>query len=160
MDPATIPQISCPHCASQMPETAAFCPGCGRALRTPERAQGRVGVFPEPIAGALAYITLIPAILFVFLEPYKQNRFVRFHSIQCLLFWAVSIVAAIALRLAGMLLYIVPVLGPLLLLVLWTVVGLAAFVVWLVLVVKAFQGEMFELPLIGDYAARQAAPAP
>jgi len=60
------------------------------------------------------------------------------------------------LKLAGLVLFIIPVLGPLLVLLVSTVVGLAAVVIWLVLVVKAFQGEMFQLPFLGDFAARQA----
>src|SRR5690242_12854170 len=90
---ATIPlPISCPACEVRMPEAAAFCPGCGRrmiALPTPEvPAKGKVGLLAENIAGALAYFTLIPAIVFLVREPYRRNRFVRFHSVQCLLVWA------------------------------------------------------------------------
>jgi uncharacterized membrane protein len=62
----------------------------------------------------------------------------------------------IALKLAGLLLFIIPVLGPLLVLVVSTVAGLAAVAIWLVLVVKAFQGVMFKLPLLGDFAAQHA----
>jgi uncharacterized membrane protein len=51
-------------------------------------------------------------------------------------------------------LFIIPVLGPLLVLLVSMVVVLAAVVIWLVLVVKAFQGEMFKLPWLGDFAAR------
>lgn len=156
MDQTNIPLTSCPHCAAQMPETAAFCPGCGRRMQTEARAQGKVGAFPEPIAGALAYFTFIPAIVFLVLEPYKRNRFVRFHSVQCLLLWGAGILVAIALKLAGLLLFIIPVLGPLLVLLISTVVGLAAVVIWLVLLVKALQGEMFQLPLLGDFAAQRA----
>jgi uncharacterized membrane protein len=163
--------MTCPHCAAQMPATAAFCPGCGRPMlgqsmpeqpipgepmQTEARAQGRVGALPENIAGALAYFTFVPAVVFLVLDPYKKNRFVRFHSVQCLLLWAASGLFAIALKLASVVLFIIPVLGPLLVYLVSTVVGLAAFVIWVVLVVKAFQGEMFKLPLLGDFAAQQA----
>lgn len=156
MDLTNVRLTACPHCAAQMPETAAFCPGCGRAMQTEARAHGKVGALPEAIAGALAYVTFIPAIVFLVLEPYKKNRFVRFHSVQCLLLWGAVILLAIVLKLAGLVLFIIPVLGPLLVLLVSTVVGLAAVVIWLVLVVKAFQGEMFQLPVLGDFAARQA----
>ena len=126
-------------------------------MQTEPRAQGKVGALPEPIAGALAYFTFIPAIVFLFLEPYKKNHFVRFHSIQCLLLWGTGILLAIALKLAGLLLFIIPVLGPLLVVLVWMVAGLAAVVIWLVLVVKAFQGQAFKLPLLGDFAAQRAA---
>jgi len=125
-------------------------------MQTEERAQGKVGPLPEPVAGALAYFTFIPAIVFLVVEPYKKNRFVRFHSFQCLLLWGAAILVATALKLAGMLLFIIPVLGPLLVVLVWTVVGFGTVVIWLVLVVKAFQGLMFRLPLAGDFAAQQA----
>jgi len=157
MDLTNVPLTSCPNCAAQMPETAAFCPGCGRSMQTDARAEGKVGALPESIAGALAYFTFIPAIVFLVLEPYKTNRFVRFHSIQCLLLWGAGIVLAIALKLAGLLLFIIPVLGPLLVVLVSMVAGLAAVVIWLVLVVKAFQGHSFKLPLLGDFAAQRAA---
>jgi uncharacterized membrane protein len=121
-------------------------------MQAESRAQGKVGALSEPIAGALAYFTFIPAIVFLVLEPYKKNRFVRFHSLQCLLLWLAGILLAIALKLAGLLLFIIPVAGPLLVLLLSMVVGLAAVAIWLVLVVKAFQGVTFRLPLLGDFA--------
>lgn len=110
----------------------------------------------ENIVGALAYLTFIPAIFFLLVEPYNKNRFVRFHSVQCLLLGAAAILLAIALKLASVVLFIIPVLGPLVVLLVSTVVALAVVVIWLVLVIKAFQGEMFKLPLLGDIAGHQA----
>ena len=118
------------------------------------RAAGRVvGVLPERIAGALAYATFIAAAVFLLLEPYKKNSFVRFHSIQCLVLWIALAAAAAALRLAAVLLFMLPVAGPLLVVLAWGMLGLGAVVIWLVLVVKALQGEMFQLPLLGPVAA-------
>ena len=139
-----------------MPATAAFCPGCGLPPQTETRAQGKVGRLPENIAGALAYFTIIPAIVFLFVQPYSKNRFVRFHSVQCLLLAGAAILLAIALKLASVVLYIIPVLGPLVVVLVSIVVGLAVMVIWLVLVIKAFQGEMFRLPLLGDLASQHA----
>jgi uncharacterized membrane protein len=157
MDETQIFLQSCPHCAAQMPERAAFCPGCGRTMQVPARAHGKVGALPETLAGALAYFTFIPAIIFLFLEPYRQNRFVRFHSLQCLMLSGTVIAVAAFLRLAGLILFIIPVLGPLLVVLTDIVVALAAVLIWLVLVVKALQGEMFKLPSLGDFAERHAA---
>jgi len=113
---------------------------------------------PESVAGGLAYLSFIPAIVFLFLEPYKSNRFVRFHSFQCLFAWVAAIVIGAVLRLLSMVLFIIPHLGPLLVLLVHVVVGLAALFVWLVLLVKAVQGEWFKLPLIGDFAERYSDP--
>ena len=155
MDEPNIPVTSCPKCAAQMPGTAAFCPGCGQTMQPETRARGSVGGLPENIAGVFAYLTFIPAIVFLVLEPFSKNRFVRFHSVQCLLLWAAAILFAIALKLASVVLFIIPVLGPLLVYLVSTVVALAAVVIWFVLVVKAFQGEMFKLPLLGNFAMQQ-----
>jgi len=120
------------------------------------RAGGRVGAFPENIAGALAYVTVIPAILFLVLEPYKRNRFVRFHSFQCLFFAAASVITGAVLKVVGWVLLIIPVIGQLFLLLISVVVGIAIFILWLILVVKALQGEAFRLPVLGDLAEQQA----
>ncbi len=122
-----------------------------------QRARGTVGMFPENIAGALAYVTVIPPIIFLLLDPYRKNRFVRFHSLQCLFLWLALVVIGAVLRLAGVVLSIIPVLGHLLVFLISMVIGLAAFVIWLVLVIKALQGEEFKLPVVGDLAERQAA---
>src|SRR3974390_1409890 len=151
MDQTNVLQASCPHCAAQMPETATYCPGCGQPMEAEERALGRVGPFPESIAGALAYFTFIPAIVFLTVEPYKKNRFVRFHSIQCVWLWVAVVLIAIALKLASLILYLVPVFGALLVWLIAVMAVLAAVIVWSVLVVKAFQGEMFQLPVLGDF---------
>ncbi len=142
-----------------MPETAAFCPGCGRPIQTAARVHGRVGVFPENIAGALAYFTFIPAIVFLFLAPYNTNRFVRFHSLQCLFLWAALVLTAIALKIVSLVLLFIPVLGHLLVVLLSMVLGLGAVMVWLILIVKALQGEAFKLPVLGEFA-EQMAPSP
>jgi uncharacterized membrane protein len=149
--------ISCPDCAAQMPDTAAFCPACGRAMRPLERAHGMVGALPEKLAGALAYF-LLPAIVFLLVEPYNKSRFVRFHSFQCLGLCLVALVIGAMLRVAGFALFFIPTLGRLLFLLVSMVVSLAFFAVWVVLIVKALQGEMFKLPLVGDFAERHTSP--
>lgn len=145
--------IPCPDCAASMPDGAAFCPGCGRSMRSVARAQGAVGALPQRVAGALAYF-LLPAIAFLLVEPYKQNRFVRFHSFQCLGLCLAGVVIGALLRLATFALFFVPALGRLLILLVSMVVSLAFFAVWVVLIVKALQGEMFKLPLVGHFAER------
>ena len=122
-----------------------------------ERVQGTVGGLPETVAGALAYCTILPAIFFLLVEPYSRNRFVRFHSLQCIGLWLAALVIGAALRLAAFVLFFVPMLGHLVVVLLSMVVSLGFFVTWVVLIVKALQGERFELPLIGAFAERQSA---
>jgi uncharacterized membrane protein len=137
-----------------MPDAAASCPGCGRSVLPAERARGSVGGLPEPLAGALAYF-LLPAIVFLLVSPYSKNRFVRFHAFQCLGLCVAVLVIGATLRVAGFGLFFVPTLGRLLILLVSVVIPLALFVVWVVLVVKALQGETFKLPLVGHFADRQ-----
>jgi len=146
---------SCPHCAAQMPETAGFCPGCGRPMRTAP-AQGRIGALPQNLAGALAYLSPVPAIILLLIEPYRRSHFVRFHSFQCLLLCGAAVALAAALRLAGLVLFLIPVLGPLLVTLIDVIAGLAAMLLWLVLLIKALQGEMFRFPLLCAFAEQYA----
>ncbi|HZQ95505.1 MAG TPA: hypothetical protein VFA67_10885 [Candidatus Sulfotelmatobacter sp.] len=157
MDQTEVPVQTCPDCASQMPAGARFCPGCGRSMQVIERAQGKVGGLPVNLAGALAYLTPLPALIFLLVEPYRRNLFVRFHALQCWLTAAVVILLGLILRVAGLVLFLIPMLGPLLVVLMGAVIGLAAVFVWLVLVVKAFQGETFKLPILGEFAERYAA---
>jgi uncharacterized membrane protein len=154
--PPTIPLKTCLKCQFPMPETAAFCPGCGRSMdaELPVEQPPRSG--SENVLGAVAYLTFLPAIVFLFVDPYRTNRYLRFHSVQCLLLCAAGLMFALLLRLVGMVLFLIPLLGPLLVVLLNVVMILALFLVWLVLMVKAFQGQMFRIPLLGDFAERYA----
>src|SRR5205823_3932820 len=110
----------------------------------------------ESIAGALAYFSFIPAGVFLCIDPYRTNRFVRFHSVQCLLLWLATIVLAAILWLLGLIILRIPEIGPLVAVLAGTVSVLAVFLLRAVLVVKAAQGEMFKLPWIGNIGERRS----
>ena len=156
-EPESNPLV-CPACAFPMPDTATFCPGCGSPMQPPTRFKDKVGLLTENVAGALAYLTFIPAIFFLLRPPYNRNPFVRFHSVQSLMLWLACAAIAAALRLAGLLIVLIPTLGPLLITLLYGVAALASVVLWAVLVAKAFQGEALQLPLLGDLADHYADP--
>ena len=99
----------------------------------------------------LAYVTIIPAIIFLVVEPYNKSRFIRFHSFQCIFFC----VALIAIQIGLSILAFVPFMG-LITIPLHLLVGLGALALWIVLLLKANQGQMFKLPVIGDLAEKQA----
>ncbi|MGA3162519.1 MAG: hypothetical protein ABSC77_15040 [Terracidiphilus sp.] len=102
-------------------------------------------------ASGLAYITFIPAIIFLATAPYNQKRLVRFHSWQSIFMCVAWIVIDIALRIVGR----IPFIGwPLLFLL--PLVGLGFFILWLIVMIKAFNGQMFKIPVIGDFADKQA----
>ncbi len=102
----------------------------------------------ERLAAATGYCTLVPAAVLLFLPAFRNSRFVRFHAWQSILLWGVfflasligiflsNIAAAIVLLLAGIL------------------ASLAMFFLWIVLSLKAWQGERFELPVFGLLAGR------
>jgi uncharacterized membrane protein len=168
MDRVALPLKFCPDCAAQMPDAAAFCPGCGRsvriqaaAVRSKDREDAKEKTTPpgKHMAGALAYVTFLPAVLFLFLRSYRKNSFVRFHSVQCLLCWLVGVAVTVLLRLLNLILTFIPVVGPLLSLLLPVMVVLAAVLIWVVLLVKAVKGERYALPLIGAIAEQYSGEA-
>ena len=145
---------SCPDCAAQMPNSAAFCPGCGHSMQNQPVSMQKLGVLRENLLGALTYFTFLPALAFLLLDPYRKNSFLRYHSVQCLLFWLISMAATVLVRLL-----VWPIVGPLFALFLITIAALAALFTWIVLLVKAFQGERFRLPVIGDLAEHYSGPS-
>ena len=128
-----------------------------RAIGTPAEDTSAV-IFPsrpkDNFIAASAYVTFIPAIFFVLMEPFKRNRFVRFHAFQSIFLAGATILAAIAMRILYSLLAQIPVIGYLMAWLTSTVVLLGWVILWLVLLVKAFQGEAFRLPWIGTLAKK------
>ena len=142
----------CPNCGNQIPAGATACPNCaGAAQPAVAPAAAPASGLTDNVAGMLAYL-FVPAIVFLVIEPYNRNRFVRFHSFQ-------AIFLAIAYIILGFVLGIVsniPFLGWAFFFLIWPLIGLAQFVLWIVLLLKAYQGQMFKLPAIGDMAEKQA----
>jgi uncharacterized membrane protein len=110
------------------------------------------GGLSDNVAGALAYFTFIPAILFLVIDPFKTRRFVRFHSFQCLFFSAAWFVLSVFFF---MLSTVLAFFGGILIGMLSFLLNIALFVAWLLVVIKAYQGQEFRLPVIGDLAAKQ-----
>lgn len=149
----------CTSCGSQIEDSTAFCPACGKATGQP----GSTGAVAAPaqapataalednVAAALSYL-LIPAIIFLAIDPYNKKPFVRFHSFQSIFVAVFETAVWIAL---GILVH-VPLLNLIVIFVVWPVFGLGCFILWLVLLLKAYQGAMFKLPFIGDLAEKQA----
>ncbi len=111
---------------------------------------------PSHVAGALAYIFMpLSGIVFFLIE--KDNQTVRFHAAQSMVVGAGLFVANIALMVLGVILGSVPLLGWLIASLLSLAFGLACFVLWVMLMVRAFQGAEWELPVAGEYARRLVA---
>jgi uncharacterized membrane protein len=93
------------------------------------------------LAAALSYVFgWVSGLIFFLLE--KENKFLRFHAMQSILFAAAWTIILIVLGITVVGAFLIP------------IVGLIFFVVWIVLIVKSFSGEQFKLPAIGDMAEK------
>jgi uncharacterized membrane protein len=147
----------CPNCGSEV--GGQFCPKCGTSVSGAAPAGGASPAGSSPmatnLASALCYL-LLPAIIFLLVEPYNRNREVRFHAWQ-------SIGLAVALTVFNIALAIVfsifiaatsglgIVIAPLLMLVHFGEILLFIFVAF-----KAYQNQRIVIPVIGPFAEKQA----
>ena len=138
-----VPQYSAPDPGYSAPPPPPYGqPGGGYDPYGAPPAAG--GGLSDNAAGAIAYITIIPAIIFLVMAPYNQKPFVKFHAFQSLGFAVVGFVLSF--------INIIPILGQIVFLI-----GLVAlFVMWVICVLKASQGGAFKLPVIGKFAAEQS----
>ncbi len=104
-------------------------------------------------AGAIAYITFIPAIVFLAMPPYNTSPYVRFHAWQSIFFSIVAFVFYVALTIISM---VGMFFAPFLMGIVHLVLFLALFLLWILCVIQAVNGKMYQLPLIGGLAAQQA----
>lgn len=152
----------CSNCGANV--EGKFCPSCGTSVATAGPAEGApystpaaqpaAGGLTENVASALCYVLgLITGIVFLVLAPYNQNKTVRFHAFQAIFFHVAFIALIIVETILGMMLpWALNALISLLTLVIW----LGSIAVWVLLIVKAYQGQKFKLPVIGDLAEKQA----
>jgi uncharacterized membrane protein len=164
----------CKNCGS--PVDGQFCAKCGTPIGAagapePTRPAGPEAPYaasPQPaapagaagltdnLAGLLCYVLgFITGILFLVLEPYNRNKFVRFHAFQSIFYNVAVFAIYIGLAIVGIALHFIPMMWALMALV-HLVFSLGIFVVWVLLLVKAYQGQRWKLPVIGDLAEKQA----
>ncbi len=146
----------CGKCGSPIAEGTSFCSRCGAPAspQTPGGAGTATQMTPN-LAAALSYVLgFVSGIIFLVLEPYKNDGYVRFHAYQSIFF-------SLALLAFGIVWNIV--LGILMIGFLWTLaslvlslVYLAVFFYWLFLMYKAYGNERYMIPYIGELAAKQA----
>ena len=114
------------------------------------------GLAPN-VAAALSYVLgPLTGILFLVLE--KENRFVRFHAAQSVAVGVAMIVLSIGLSVLSAVLAVVPILGWIIALLAGLMFALATFVLWVMLMLRAFQGRDWTVPIVGKYARQYASP--
>lgn len=98
----------------------------------------------QNVAGLLCYaLGWITGLIFILME--KENKFVRFHAMQ-------SIFAFGGLTVLMMVLGFIPIVGWVLIPFVW----IAELILWIVLMVKAYKGELFKLPVVGEMAEKNS----
>ena len=165
----------CSQCGADI-TGVSFCSKCGAAVAaadagaaestpaSPSGGQSGAAAAAQPssqgeaassdnVMGALAYVTPIPAIIFLIIDPYKNIPFVRFHSFQSLFFCVAAIAIGITMAILSIILSMVGI--GFLVGLLSFVMNIGFFALWIVLLIKAFQGQQFKLPVIGDFAQKQ-----
>ena len=110
-----------------------------------EQDLGKTSMNLDPkLAALLSYLAgFVTGIVFLLIE--KDNKYVRFHAMQSTIVSGGLFVLQWVLAFIPFLMMLVP------------LIGLAGLVLWIVCMVKAYQGEKFKLPIVGDIAERQTA---
>ncbi len=98
------------------------------------------------VAGLLCYLFMwVTGLIFLLIE--KENQFVRFHAIQ-------SIALNVVLWVLYIILWFIPIIG-------WIInifLAIGIFILWIVCMYKAYKGEKFKLPVIGNFAENNSKP--
>ena len=148
----------CQTCGAAFAAGTSICPTCSPNPQAVAPFPAANSGLQANVAGALAYLAgIITAILFLVIDPYKNDRFVRFHAFQSLFFNVAWIGLWIAWTIVGLVLgtvtkglfFILQVPIDLLLMV-------GGFGLWAFLMYSAYQGKTTRLPVIGALAAKQA----
>jgi uncharacterized membrane protein len=105
----------------------------------------------DDAASGLAYLTFVPAIIFLVVAPFSTNPKVKFHAWQSIFLGVAWVAAWVVLTVLAFLPFVGWILLPIHLLLF-----LALFIVWLIAIIQAFQGKRFVIPVIGQIAAKQA----
>lgn len=152
----------CSNCGAEV--QGNFCGKCGAPIAGP--AGGTATPPPPPVpmpqvltdnvAAALCYLLgLLTGILFLILAPYSQNRAIRFHAFQSIFLNIAWIAVFIALSIVSMALLPIPFVGAILSMLLHLGAHLGFFILWLMLMYKAYNNERWVLPVIGPLAEKQ-----
>jgi len=104
----------------------------------------------QNLEGLLCYVLgWVTGIIFFIME--KDNKFIRFHAMQSIIVFGAIFVVDIILSILRVFVPFIWILTVLL--------GIITFILWIVLMMKAYQGQMFKLPVAGDIAEKNSKPS-
>ena len=143
----------CSKCGTLVPESAALCQNCGETQPASSSSPARSGL-SENTAALLSYVLgWLTGLIFFLID---KRPYVRFHAAQSMLtFGGLHVLRAVLAAMFGVgwwfggpghwhrFGHAWPIMG---------LFGLVSFVLWIVLMVKAYQGQKFKLPFVGDLA--------
>jgi uncharacterized membrane protein len=159
----------CSKCGAKNAERAKFCSKCGAKLGeaatpTPTPTEGAAKPESESstgmsanVAGLLCYVALwVTGIVFVVLE--KKSTFVKFHAWQSIMTFGALTVVQIILSIIGAIAWAPFSPGGLwwFAYVLGIIVWVIIVALWIVLMLTAYQGKMWKVPIAGNWAEKQA----
>jgi uncharacterized membrane protein len=145
----------CANCGS--PVEGRFCAKCGAAADVglppppppPPPVPGAAGMTDNVASAACYVLGAVTGVILLLLEPYNRNRTVRFHAFQSIfltvawiVFWSL---VRVLFRFLGFFGFFS----------LSSVISLAFFVLWVYLILSAYQGKRVVLPFIGPMAEQQ-----
>lgn len=157
----------CANCGSELKQGTSFCGNCGTSTTTASASGTQAAAVPDQpnaggagltsnLAGALAYVLgIITGVLFLVLEPYKNDPFVRFHAMQSILYSAACIVIAIVWNILWSIVGSFSGFLFLIALPLRLLISLGFFLFWLFLMYQAYTQREYRIPFIGQIAAKQ-----
>lgn len=120
---------------------------------SPHQSEKTATGLEQNTAALLSYlVTWVTGLIFYLIE--KDNKYVRFHAMQSILFGIAMVVAGVLLVIITTLLRYIPFIGGMTSMLLSFVYWIGTVIIWILLMVKAFQGERYKLPFIGDIAER------
>jgi uncharacterized membrane protein len=132
-------------------------PGYQQPGYAPQPAGVQAAGLTDNMACALCYLLgLLTGVLFLVLAPYNQNRLIRFHAFQSIFLHLAMIAVMIGVVMVTGILHLIPFVGVMISFVLYPIIGLGSFVLWLLLMYKAYNGERWVLPVVGPLAEKQA----
>jgi uncharacterized membrane protein len=148
----------CTKCGATVAENAAFCPACGTSqtltstgpLPTPvgSAAQSQMS---ENVTGALCYVLgWLTGLIFYFID---KRPFVRFHAAQSIVvFGGIHVILFALGAFFGLSWLTGGYVGFSFGFGLYRLIDLAAFILWILLMIKAYQGQRFRVPVAADLA--------